>query len=211
ANLDHPTPHPRVPWDELRARNVPLLRRLTDVYGACALLAWHDDRVVGQVRFYPKAVAALPEAGGMCLQQTFPAGPSDHLAEMPLPPLAALPDRTLAVHCLMTGSPQQAENPHQRRGLGTALARALIAWAREQGWGAVEATAYQDLPLIYAITGQAGRRFWEKVGLCMVAQDVEPALGEDSGFARELLRQAAAAGLTPEDARARFTMRIELA
>jgi len=64
-----------MPWAELRARNVPLLRKLADSYGAYAIVARDGDRIVGQTRFYPKAICALEGAGQMCLQQEYPAGP----------------------------------------------------------------------------------------------------------------------------------------
>ncbi len=48
--------------------------------------------------------------------------------------------------------------------IGSRMARALVEWAGASGWRAVEAYAYQDLPLIYAITGTAGKRFWDKLG-----------------------------------------------
>jgi GNAT superfamily N-acetyltransferase len=211
VNLDQPAPNPQVPWEQIRARNLPLLTRLTRLYGSCAMLAWDGDRVVGFLRFYPRVVAEVPLAGGLCLQQLSPNGPSGDLAEAELPPFEALTDRTLAVHCLMTGSPQQAENPYQRVGLGGRLVQALVAWATDYGWTAIEATAYQDLEAIYQITGQAGRRFWERQGfevvdtLRMRPQDLE------GGFGDLLRSQAAEAGLDPEQATLQFAMRRELA
>ena len=73
--VDRPAPHPHVPWDRLRSRNVPLLARLIDVYGSCAVIARDGDRIVGQLRFYPKALCRMAAEGpGLCLQQLFPPG-----------------------------------------------------------------------------------------------------------------------------------------
>ena len=35
-----------VDWESIRPRNIPLLRELTRAYGACAILARADDRIV---------------------------------------------------------------------------------------------------------------------------------------------------------------------
>lgn len=45
-----------LPWMEFYNRNMPLLTKLTEVYGACAVLARHDKEIVGQLRFYPKVI-----------------------------------------------------------------------------------------------------------------------------------------------------------
>lgn len=211
--LDHPEPHPHVPWDQLRARNVPLLAKLTEVYGSCAVIARDGDRIVGQLRFYPKAICNMTAAGpGLCLQQMFPNGPAEDLVEREFPPVDRLGDKTLFVHCLMTGSPQQDDNPYQRKGLGSRMVRALVQWARQRGWSAVEANAYADLPCLYAVTGQAGRAFWEKLGFAVVGSCIEPAFAEDAhqGFVRTLLQEAAERGIDAETAKTKYTMRLSL-
>ena len=189
-----------MPWADLRARNVPLLRKLTRTYGACAVVARDGERVVGTLRFYPKSVAPGP----FCLQQLPPNGPGHDLADAEFPPFTDLVDKTLCVHCLMTAA--------RRAGLGTRMARELIAWAARSGWEAVEATAYEDLDIIYAITGSAGRSFWEKLGFRVIESGVEPAFDEVDveGFTARLHEEAAARGLAPDHAKSRYLMRLEL-
>src|SRR5512143_324650 len=68
------------PWDRLRARNLPLLAKLTRIYGTCAIVARAGEEVVGQLRFYPRAVTELEGAGALCLQQDYPSGPADDFA-----------------------------------------------------------------------------------------------------------------------------------
>lgn len=199
-----------VPWGELRRRNPPLLAALTRAYGSCAMLAWDGDVAIGFLRFYPRAVTAMAGAGGLCLQMAHPDGPADGFAASAFPPLTSLTDRTLTVHCLMTGSPSQASNPYQRHGLAGRLVRALAAWGRERGWTAVEATAYEDLDALYQITGQAGRRFWERLGFVVALQDKEPEAGFGDDLLRLIRQQAVAAGLTAADANNRFTVRLPL-
>jgi len=200
-----------IPWERYCRRNVPLLLKLTRTYGACAIIARAGGQVVGQLRFYPKAVCGLAGAGELCLQQDYPAGPKDNFAGECLPALAQIEDKTLAVHCLMTGSPQQKENPHQRKGIGTRLARALIQWAKANGWQAIEATSFEDLPVIYAITGSAGHTFWEKLGFCLVHRHPHPYLQEQNEFVSTLEEQARAAGMPLERAKDQLVMRLDLA
>ncbi len=78
-----------VPWERCRERNLPLLAKLTRTYGACAIVARDGERIVGHLRFYPKAVCGMKDAGCLCLQQDYPAGPAEDFAETAFPPLDA--------------------------------------------------------------------------------------------------------------------------
>jgi hypothetical protein len=205
--LEQPPADAPVDWARRRAVNVPLLSRLTDAYGACAMLAWVGDRVVGFLRFYPKEVVERDEAGGLCLQQEPPNGPSESLLAQPLPPMDELDPKTLTVHCMMTGSPQQKENPYQRIGLGTQLAKTLVGWAQERGWERIEAPAYEDLDAIYRVTGQAGRAFWERLGFKAVRIERAGFTGE---FLQQVEKQALAQGLDRYSAQNRYLMRRDL-
>jgi len=200
-----------LPWDRYRRRNLPLLVKLTRVYGACAIVARDGDRIVGQLRFYPKAVCSMEGAGGLCLQQDHPSGPADDLAEKDLPPLARIEDKTLVVHCLMTGSPQQKENPFQRKGIGSRMVRTLIAWATAHGWERIEADSFEDLPIIYEASGSAGHTFWEKLGFSVVDRHPHPALQQvEDPFITTLEEQARSAGIDPARAKDRIVMRLDL-
>jgi len=208
-NINSPPPNPEVDWPSVRARNIPLLMKLTQTYGACAILARDGDDVVGTLRFYPKALCSFGDSGaGFCLQQRSPFGPADDMAAREFPSLAALTDKTLFVHCLMVTSPPNKPDRYRRKGLATRLALELVRWAKERGWSSIEANAYEELPMLYAISGVAGRRFWEPVGFRMIHQDTEPAI---SGNLLEKLRQdAIAAGLCPDNVANRYRMRLNL-
>jgi len=65
----------KMPWERYRERNIPLLEKITRTYGACAIIARDGAEIVGQLRFYPKAICDLEGGGGLCLQQDYPAGP----------------------------------------------------------------------------------------------------------------------------------------
>lgn len=198
------------PWARYHKRNVPLLQKLTRIYGACAIVARVNDRIVGMLRFYPKAVWQMKGAGSLCLQQDFPAGLANDFADSDFPLPEEIEDKTLVVHCLMTGSPQQEENPYQRIGLGSRMVEELINWAKTNGWTRIEADSFEDLPIIYEITGSAGHTFWEKLGFHIADRYPHPALQEHDEFVRTLEQQAKDAGISPEKARDQIIMCLDL-
>jgi hypothetical protein len=199
-----------VDWERIRPRNVPLLKELTQVYGACAILARAGDRIVGQLRFYPQILWRMKDAGELCLLQDYPYGPSDDFSLADFPPLSQIQDKTLQIHCLMTGSPQQEDNPFQRKGIGTRMVRFLVQWAGARGWRRIEVEAFEDIPLIYRMTGSAGCSFWEKLGFHIADRHPHPHLREPSDFVEQLEEQAASVGIPPERARDRLIMRLDL-
>jgi ribosomal protein S18 acetylase RimI-like enzyme len=132
------------------------------------------------------------------------------IAQAEFPPLTDVEDKTLLVHCLMTGSSQQENNPFQRRGIGSNMVRSLIQWARDKGWERIEADAFEDIPLIYQITGSAGYSFWQKLDFRIADRHPHPHLQEQSDFVEKLEAQAASIGISPDRARDRLIMRLDL-
>ena len=197
-------------WEKYRERNIPLLLKLTQTYSACAILARIDDKIMGQLRFYPRVVCNLEAAGGLCLFQDFPNGPADSLADLDFLPLEKIEDKTLIIHCFMTGSALQQDNPYQRKGTGTRLVKFLIYWARTKGWHRIEVDAFEDLPLIYKITGSAGITFWQKLGFRLIDRYPHPYLQEPSEFVEKLEEQAKSAGISPERAKDKIVMGFDL-
>ena len=211
--IDQSHPGGTIPWVCYHDRNTSLLVKLTRTYGACAILARDGDQIVGHLRFYPKSVCDKEGAGGLCLQQDYPAGAVEDFADSDFPEPAQIEDKTLVVHCLMTGSSQQKENPYQRKGIGTRMVRALIEWAKVNGWERIEADSFEDLPIIYDITGSAGHTFWEKMGFYLVDRHPHPALQDRSQFGefiKMLEEQAKSIRIPPERAIDRLVMRLDL-
>jgi len=132
-----------------------------------------------------------------------------YLGAREFPFITSLTERTLFVHCLMIASPPREPNRYRRKGLATRLARELSRWAEEHGWSSIEANAYEELPMLYAISGAAGRRFWERVGFRMIHQDKELAISGD--FLETLRQDAVASGLDPQNVANRYRMRLDLA
>jgi hypothetical protein len=208
--IGHPPENPEVDWPYVRARNIPLLRKLTRIYGACAITACDGDDVVATLRFYPKALCLFETGGGaaFCLLQHPPAGPPENLSLRELPPVQDLADKTLFVHCLHVAAPAEEAGRFRRQGLATRMARELIEWAAREGWSAIEAMSYEELPLLYGISGVAGRRFWRRLGFEVVHEDTEPGISGD--LEEKPRREAVSVGLPLGDVTKRYTTRLEL-
>lgn len=209
-SIDAPGPDGHVPFGTFRARNLTFLGNLVRTYGVCAVAARQGEAVVGHLRFYPKAVRDLAAPGlGLCLQQEFPSGPSDALGRMRFPPLDEIADKTLLVHCMMV-APDGPGGSLRHQGIGRRMAGALLDWAGTSGWRAVEATAYASVPVVYTISGQAGRSFWEGLGFRVVRTGREILLEEENDFVRTMRDQAVALGVDPASIKDKYTMRREL-
>ena len=206
--IDQWSPDDKMPWERYGARNKALLSKLTEVYGACAIVAREGDKVAGQLRFYPKAVWDMERAGFLCLQQDPPAGPVDSFAEAHFPPRNELEDQTLEVHCVMAGSP--GDERYKRKGIARRMAKSLIHWAKENEWERIQANSFEDVPILYQVTGCAGHTFWEKLGFYMADRFPHPHLRERDEFVMKIEDQAKSAGIDPEKAKDRIVMRLEL-
>ena len=209
-NIDQWPSDSQIDWEPYRTRNIPLLAKLMRTYGACAILARHDDRIVGQLRFYPKVIWDMKDAGEMCLLQDYPSGPIADFAETEFSPLEEIENKTLAIHCLMTGSSQQEKNPFQRKGIGSRMVRFLVQWAKDKGWEHIEVDAFEDLPLVYEITGSAGISFWQKLGFHIFDRHPHPYLQERNEFVVQLEEQAESVGISLEKAKDRIVMHLDL-
>lgn len=192
-----------------RAVNRPFLEKIIDSYGCCAILAWAGEKVIGSLRFYPKWMFTEDQQG-LCMHQDYPYGPGEPLLIMDFPVLTELTDKTLRIHCMMAGPALKEDNPYRRRGLGTRMVEVLYRWARDRGWEALEATAYESLDIVYDTFGQAGREFWEKQNFRLIRTEIEPFLTGDNDVVRQMKQQATAKGIDPDKIKNRSIMRREL-
>jgi ribosomal protein S18 acetylase RimI-like enzyme len=113
----------------------------------------------------------------------------------------------------MTVSSGRKEDPYQRKGIGTSVVRALIEWATANGGERIEADSFEDIPIIYDITGSAGHTFWEKLGFHLVDRHPHTKLRDRRrfvDFVTTLEEQAKSIGLPPETARDRLVTRLDL-
>jgi hypothetical protein len=93
------------------------------------------------------------------------------------------------------------------------MVRNLIAWARANGWRRIEVDSFEDIPIIYEMTGSAGHTFWEKLGFHLVDRHPHPGLQDRSrypDFIVALEEQARSMGMVPERARDQLTMCLDV-
>jgi hypothetical protein len=90
------------------------------------------------------------------------------------------------------------------------MAKVLIEWAKARGWRRIEADSFEDLPIIYGVSGSAGHTFWEKLGFRLIDRHPHPDLQNRSGFIVTLEEQARSAGISPERAKDRLVMRLDV-
>jgi GNAT superfamily N-acetyltransferase len=147
---------------------------------------------------------------GLCMHQDYPYGPGEQLLTMDFPALTDLTDRTLRIHCMMAGPALKEDNPYRRHGLGSRMVEILYDWARNRGWQALEATAYESLDIVYDTFGQAGREFWEKLNFRLIQTEIEPALSGDDEVVRQMKQQATAKGIDPEKIKNRYLMHRDI-
>lgn len=209
-SIDEWPPEEAESWQAHRAKNVPLLRKLIQVYGTCAVLAWDGDRVIGTLRFYPKVLYSMDGAGSsLCILQEHPSGVSDRLVENRFPPLHEIPDKTLRVHCWGIAPAYKEGNPFRPGGFGTRMMGELVRWATDHGWKGIELTAFEDTEHLNVQFGMPGRRAWEALGFRVV----ETGTADAPWFLEALdtmREQLSAQGLDPDAAQIKYTMRAEL-
>jgi GNAT superfamily N-acetyltransferase len=216
-----PGGHPQLPWsdevleavvEEYKKQNLrscppaitfalELIRR----YGSCAILAWEETSIVGQLFFYPMSIALVLEKTG-------------HLSPFQFMWLlaaseSALDDTTLWILCVMSSRPYISSQPDTitgrhwptqqeagaRRGIGQRLVRGLIEWAAVNGWKRIIKTCHSDVDCLYGQTGSGGRRFWEKAGFTVLDSAYWRPEEWNPKFIALAERQGEANGMTKED------------
>ena len=129
------------------------LRLLRDTYGNCAVIAWHEEQVLGHLVWMPRHEARALWAKG-CEFFGPKAGDAGTLVVVNL------------AFCSLSG------HGFRRKGVGRAMVDMMIAWAWEYGWRRIEA---------YDVTGGLfpwdwldacipPRPFWEHMGFAVFQQ-----------------------------------------
>jgi len=106
---------PEIPGDRLQ----DFFRETRDNYGNCAAIAWHEDRVLGHLVWIPRATARAARASGW----RFFGPPEEDGGILVVVNLA---------FCSVSG------HEFRDKGIGSAMVGLMIAWAREEGWQAIE-------------------------------------------------------------------------
>jgi len=115
-------------------RNRQFFARITEAYGACAMLAMEGDLVVGHARFYPQMICDQCQ---FCCQDP-KYGITQQMVEMDLPAIENPVDRILRIDCFLV------HKDYRGRGLSHALLDGIVEWARAHDWKVVRAWASGD-------------------------------------------------------------------
>ena len=181
------------------------MREMIQRYGTCAILAWEEEKIIGQLRFYPLTIAQL-------LARTTPEN-------NPIPSGAGVmrfkaDPGTLWVQCVMTCAPYeeagQAKKVGARKGIGLKLVHSLTAWASEQGWKRIVKQAHADLDCFYGIWGGGGKAFWEKAGFKAIGTFCENNDFWGDYWIDIIERQRKEKGMTEEEVWTWYRMAYEL-
>jgi GNAT superfamily N-acetyltransferase len=186
------------------------LREISRRYHATGLVAVEDGQIVGLVRFYPRALREL--IGQLCPQD------EPYARRLAAADVASLPDpddlrpRTLQIGCL------QVIPERRGRGVGRALIRGTIAWARENNWDEIYAPAIQHILPLMSWSGQMSVTSLQKQGFEIVGQETddglqEAALSQQLGYHGDQVQQMwqeQYAHISAEEAAVRYEMRLGL-
>jgi len=176
------------------------MREMIQRYGTCAMLAWENGEVVGQLRFYPLTIVQL--LARMALDKQEVAGSK-----------AFEPDpETLWIRCVMTSRPyvwrdKPSSDGHwpsmvdagARKGTGLKLVKGFIDWASDHGWKRAVKLTNADLDFFYGQTGGAGKAFWEKAGFKVIGTSYEE-WPKDDNWKTTVESQAKAKGMSKKEA-----------
>ena len=179
------------------------MREMILRYGTCAILVWEGQKGIGHLRVYPMSVSRL-------LKQTDPSPVLDSTLACKLEE----DEGTLWVQCVMTCPPYEdsegATQAGARKGIGLKLVRALIPWAKEQGWKRIVKVAHCDLDWFYGIQGGGGKGFWEKAGFKIVGTFYKQAWEFDGNHKSVVQAQMTEKGMTEEDIWTWYLMAYDL-
>ncbi len=146
------------------------LQALCERYGSCAVLAIHDDVVVGKLRFAPAQVERM--LSGICLQQ------GEQVRIIAALDLATLPARDALERQLLRLDCYQVADGYRGQGIAKHMLETVIEWARATGWEALSSTAVRHIPPLLNWTGQASLSALQQRGFAVVGGEINPDLRE---------------------------------
>jgi len=127
-NADRCAMLPEIPGDRFR----DCLRETKNRFGNCAVVAWHDGRVLGHLVWMPRSKAREVRAAGW----PFFGPPTEDEGVLVVINLA---------FCSLSG------HEFRRKGVGRAMVNLMTTWARENAWRTIE---------VYETTGGLFPRDW---------------------------------------------------
>lgn len=154
------------------------LKALGETYGAYGFAALDGDIVVGQVRFFPSALANVcdPTPAGdsvnTCVQEHHQIQAMAAVDVASLPPKDDLSPKTLTILCFQLVNDYKAmaegrpsdQPSYLHRGIATNLLERTIDWARSEGWDEIRATAIPHIPPLMTWSCHLSIKRYEQLG-----------------------------------------------
>lgn len=134
-------------------------KKIIDAYGTSAITAWQEKTLVGFLPFMPLN-CGMPEMTFCVVAPYKKQTPLVEIVDAEPIPFEELHPKVLKVQC---ASVAWNKNMY-RKGIGTAMAKYLIEWARENGWERIEGWAFADPSVDDAYVWIPSVQFWEKAG-----------------------------------------------
>ena len=181
------------------------LKALAKTYGAYGYAAIDDDKVIGQVRFYPSVLADTYKtseneaSSNTCILEQHQVNVMGSLGSRDLPPKSVLSPRALSILCFqlvndykaMAEGRSSSQPSYLHRGIATILLENTIEWARSEGWEEIHAKAIPHIPPLMTWSCHLSVKRYERLGF-----DVTPSpetwdgpISQRRGFHGEAMKQ----------------------
>ena len=185
------------------------LRALCQRYGSAAVLALHDDLVVGKLRLAPARWSA--RCPGSAFSRSAEARRIADFDLGALPTRRPWREQELRLDCY------QVANGYGGQGIAGGLLDAALAWARATGWDRLSTSAIRPIPPLLNWTGQASVKALQARGFVVVSEAVnadlrEGVVSQRAGHHGEQAKQQweAFAGLSDDEAATLYEMTLDL-
>ena len=132
-------------------------RKIMKTYGTSAITAWQKNTLVGFLPFMP-VNCGMPEMIFCVVAPERMQTPLERISSAEPIPFERLTPKVLKVQCASVSWSLY------RKGIGSAMVRYLIQWAKEQGWERIEGWAFANSDVDDAYKWLPSIQFWEKAG-----------------------------------------------
>lgn len=139
-------------------------RKVMAAYGTGAIMTWQERKLVGLLPFMP-VDCGLPQMSFCVCAPAATQTPLERIIPARATPFAELTPKVLWVECL------SVNRNLYRKGIGSAMVRFLVDWAREQGWERIEGRAFASPDIDDAYRWIPSIEFWGKLGFSRTKED----------------------------------------
>lgn len=159
---------------------VTFLKVMVNKYGSCAVLVLDGDDIVGVLWFYPEIVSEqLGARHSACIQDEKNVEAIARLDLESLPSMEDLLDKSLRIECMMVVheyDKSKVKTDYTGRGIGKRMVETLIAWAKDNGWKRIIATAISDVKPLLLWSGSYSVERFKALGFHVINEITEVGL-----------------------------------